>query len=313
MALESPLFQSSMELLGHSIDHFVSLEELDRKLVILHLANAVELIFKDIMLDRGVSIYKGPKETVSIHGAIDSLKGMNIPIPCLNKIELLIDERNALQHRYGSPNELTTIYYMDTVMEFFEIILLNIYNQKIEEILPQFTKDSIYASFKLRSPKNDTELERLNNLAKLHPLGAMLSAVAYLENTIQEFFTQLSEEDRIKYRKIINMMDYRAVEAFGVNIPIELRKDLENVRNKRNVVAHGRGEVKKEDVKKAVDTIEKFEKLLKEAQLRVPETLNTSFSTVNPLRVPVNTAEQANQAIRSLVESASTNQQSAHE
>src|SRR5215813_13712138 len=98
MAFESPLFQSSMELLGHSIEHFTSMEELDRKLVILHLANAVELIFKDIMLDGGVSIYKGPKETVTIHGSIDALKNLSITIPCLNKIELLIDERNALQH-----------------------------------------------------------------------------------------------------------------------------------------------------------------------------------------------------------------------
>jgi len=51
VAIESPLFQSSMELLGHSFSHFNVSEELDRKLVILHLANAVELILKDLVLD----------------------------------------------------------------------------------------------------------------------------------------------------------------------------------------------------------------------------------------------------------------------
>jgi hypothetical protein len=53
MAIESPLFQSSMELLGHSITHFNGTSELDRKLVILHLSNAVELLLKDMVLDSG--------------------------------------------------------------------------------------------------------------------------------------------------------------------------------------------------------------------------------------------------------------------
>lgn len=56
MAVESPLFQSSMELLGHSISHFNGSSELDRKLVILHLANSIELILKDLVLDTGVNL-----------------------------------------------------------------------------------------------------------------------------------------------------------------------------------------------------------------------------------------------------------------
>lgn len=120
MAIESPIFQSSMELLGHSISHFNKSEELDRKLVILHLANAIELILKDLVLDQGESIYKNPKETVTIHGCIQALKEKSISIPYLNKIELLIDERNALQHRFGSPNELTTIFYMNIAISFLK-------------------------------------------------------------------------------------------------------------------------------------------------------------------------------------------------
>lgn len=123
MAIESPLFQSAMELLGHSFSHFNGKKELDRKLVILHLANAVELILKDLVLDTGDSIYKGAKETITVHGCIKSLQEKNICIPYLNKIELLIDERNALQHRFGSPNELTTIFYMNIAKDFFKQVL----------------------------------------------------------------------------------------------------------------------------------------------------------------------------------------------
>lgn len=78
MAIESPLFQSSMELLGHSISHYNGKNELDRKLLILHLANAVELILKDLVLDAGKSIYKNAKETITIQGCLSELKNENI-------------------------------------------------------------------------------------------------------------------------------------------------------------------------------------------------------------------------------------------
>jgi hypothetical protein len=104
-----------MELFGHSISHFNSAAELDRKLLILHLANAIELLLKDLVLDTGESIYRNPKETINIHKCIEILKNKGIVLPYLNKNELLIDERNALQHRFGSPNELTMIFYEEAV------------------------------------------------------------------------------------------------------------------------------------------------------------------------------------------------------
>lgn len=84
MAIESPLFQSAMELLGHSISHYNGKKELDRKLVILHLANAIELILKDLVLDSEQSIYKNVKETITIQGCFTTLKEKNIDIPFLN-------------------------------------------------------------------------------------------------------------------------------------------------------------------------------------------------------------------------------------
>ena len=86
MAIESPLFQSAMELLGHSISHYNGKKELDRKLLILHLANAVELILKDLVLDSGESIYKNAKETITIQGCLNALKEKKIYLPYLNKI-----------------------------------------------------------------------------------------------------------------------------------------------------------------------------------------------------------------------------------
>ncbi|CAM3640512.1 hypothetical protein GCM10016272_24450 [Psychrobacter glaciei] len=257
MAIESPLFQSAMELFGHSISHYNGKKELDRKLLILHLANAVELILKDLVLDSGESIYKNAKETITIQGCLNTLKEKNISLPFLNKIELLIDERNALQHRFGSPNELTSIFYMNIAQEFFKSVLKQHYGQDYEEIISQFTDETDLVAFKLSAPENDQELDKLQELAKIHPLGALLSAWSYFEKNIDQF----SKEIGLDYRQRPFIMELHSnrLERFGIEMPDELRLKVDKIRKVRNMAAHGRAEPTREDVKSTIETIEEFE------------------------------------------------------
>jgi hypothetical protein len=260
MAIESPLFQSAMELLGHSISHYNGKKELDRKLLILHLANAVELILKDLVLDTGESIYKNPKETITIQGCLSSLKEKNVSLPYLNKIELLIDERNALQHRFGSPNELTSIFYMNIAQEFFKSVLKEHYGQDYDEIIFQFADEIDLVTFKLGAPENDQELEKLQELAKIHPLGALLSAWSYFEKSTDEF----SQEVGMDFRRRSFVMELQGgrLERFGIDVPNDLRMNIDKIRKIRNMAAHGRGDPTKADVKATIKTIEEFEKYL---------------------------------------------------
>lgn len=259
MAIESPLFQSSMELLGHSVTHFNGVSELDRKLVILHLSNAVELLMKDMVLDSGKSIYKNPKETITIHGCIDILKEKNIVIPFLNKIELLIDERNALQHRFGSPNELTAIFYMNVTLEFFRSLVGQHYSQDFDELIAQYADHKDLSALRMREPSNDSELENLKRLAKLHPLGALLSALAYLEKTLLQFGGKVGISDRV-YSSI--PLSARYLESNGIDLPRSLRNKLESARRLRNQAAHGRENPTRDDVVSVVTAIEELEKFL---------------------------------------------------
>jgi len=262
MAIESPLFQSAMELLGYSILHFNGSKELDRKLVILHLANAVELILKDLVLDSGDSIYKSPKETISIHGCIKSLQDKNVGIPYLNKVELLIDERNALQHRFGSPNELTTIFYMNIAQDFFRDILKCHYDQEYEEVITQFAEEKELYAFKMREPNDDAELENLKELANVHPLGALLSAMTYFEKKIMDFSSIIGLSDDFRRRPYWMMLSHRSLGQYGVDIPDNLLENMDETRRLRNVVAHGRKEPTKEEVSSAINAIEEFERFL---------------------------------------------------
>ena len=285
MALTSPLFQSSFDLFSHSIEHFNSGTERDRKFVIIHLANAVELIFKDLMLDLGLSIYKNPKETITITGAIEILKDKKINIPHLNKLELLIDERNALQHRYGFPNELTTIFYMEATYSFFKEFLLQNYDLDIEIVLEDFLKEDDLAIFKLRSVTTQTELDKLNKLAKVHPIGALLSAYTYMEGQIDEAIEAIKSqipEDNLVFGLLIFRTLYphnvaRIMSEYQVEINEATEKKLLEFRNVRNQVTHGKEVVESKQViefiKMVKDLEPKFielkEKVFKEPRLLI--------------------------------------------
>lgn len=262
MAIESPLFQSSMELLGHSITHYIGSAELDRKLLILHLANSVELILKDVLLDKGESIYKNPKETVTATGCMEALKSKGVNIPYLNKIELLMDERNALQHRFGSPNELTSIFYMTITLEFFKEILKEHYKQDLEEIIAQFTPEKDLAAFMMRKPKNESELENLKKLSKVHPLGALLSVTAYLEAKIASFSREIGVNDDMRFRPPWMFTSPRQLERYGIMMPEDLTNEMDNVRRLRNLAAHGRKDPTKDDVIRCIASVEKYERFL---------------------------------------------------
>jgi hypothetical protein len=266
VAIESPLFQSAMELLGHSLSHYNGKKELDRKLVILHVANAVELVLKDLVLDAGESIYKSPKETITIQGCLSALQAKGIELPYLNKIELLIDERNALQHRFGSPNELTSIFYMNIAREFFKEVLKKHYGQDYNEIIAQFSEEQDLATYKLSEPSNDQELEKLQELAKIHPLGALLSAWSYFER-VTEAFVSDAGLDFGRRRPFIMDLGRGRLEHYGVVIPEALKAKIDSMRQLRNMSAHGRAEPSKAQVKATIETIEELETHLKSLDL----------------------------------------------
>lgn len=265
MALNSPLFQSSMELLGRSITHFNGGEELDRKLLILHLANAVEILFKDMLLDLGESIYKNPKETVTVTGSIEMLKAKGVSIPFLNKIELLIDERNALQHRFGSPNELTAIFYMSIAEDFFKDVLRNHYKKDFDSVIAEFARQEDLLAFRMRTPLNESELENLRKLSRIHPLGALLSAMSYLERRIDGFETEIGLRPEMRMSAGSAILSDIFLREVGVEFPEELSTELNEIRTIRNLAAHGRKDPTKQDADKAIGVIEKYEKALEAA------------------------------------------------
>jgi hypothetical protein len=115
----SPLLRSAFEVLNHGLWHFFRSDtSTDMKFALLHVDQAVELILKECVRAGGKSIYKNPKETITIWGAYDILAALNIAIPERPDLELLHEERNSIQHKYANPSAEDAAFHIDKAMKF---------------------------------------------------------------------------------------------------------------------------------------------------------------------------------------------------
>ena len=92
----SPLLRSAFEVLEHGLWHFLrSTTTTDMKFALLHVDQAIELLLKEKVRSGGKSIYKNPKETITIWGAYNILEQeLNCIIQEKPDLELLHEERN---------------------------------------------------------------------------------------------------------------------------------------------------------------------------------------------------------------------------
>lgn len=116
----SPLLRSAFEVLEHGLWHFFrSTTITDMKFALLHVDQAIELLLKERVRTGGKSIYKNPKETLSIWGAYDILeKDLKCSIPEKPNLELLHEERNNIQHKYSNPSAEDAAFHMENAMKF---------------------------------------------------------------------------------------------------------------------------------------------------------------------------------------------------
>jgi len=122
------------------------------KFVILHLANAAEVILKDRLVDLGFSIYFPRRsQTIGIWEAAETLEKHSVKIPRRQVLELLIDDRNTLQHRFGSPSIKTLRFYFSETVLFFREFLEANYGVQLEEALAPYLHREVLTLLDLQS------------------------------------------------------------------------------------------------------------------------------------------------------------------
>jgi hypothetical protein len=205
MSDKSPLFVSSLELIAHATELFALKNPKKYKFIILHLANAVELVLKDCVVDQGMSIYEKPGITITIWDSIKKLKDKGVNISELPVIELLIDDRNTIQHRFGHPSAESTYYYIEQVVHFFQRFLHQHYNIQLAETLKPHLSDE---HLKLLGLVKD-EFSNLDQLANIS-----------IESSVLRAFNLIAHE-LTKYSRAY-------FKATGINIPPSIRKRYYN-------------------------------------------------------------------------------------
>ena len=118
----SPLLRSAFEVLDHALHHFFRSDtSKDMKFALMHIDQAIELILKERVRLGGKSIYKNPKETVTMWGAYDILENeLKLSIPEKPDLELLHEERNKIQHGASNPNSDDAAFHFDKAIAFIK-------------------------------------------------------------------------------------------------------------------------------------------------------------------------------------------------
>jgi HEPN domain-containing protein len=131
----SPLLRSAIETLDHGLWHFLRSEtSTDMKFALLHVDQAIELLLKEKIRSAGKSIYKNPKETISIWGAYEILeKELGCKIPEKADLELLHEERNNIQHKYANPSPQDAAFHMEKAIAFIRRFLKDELGLRIED------------------------------------------------------------------------------------------------------------------------------------------------------------------------------------
>jgi hypothetical protein len=107
------------------------------KFALLHVDQAIELLLKERVRAGGKSIYKNPKETITIWGAYEILTNeLHVNIPERPDLELLHEERNSIQHKYSNPSAEDAGFHIEKAMSFIRRFVKDELKLDIKQYVP---------------------------------------------------------------------------------------------------------------------------------------------------------------------------------
>jgi len=141
----SPLLRSAFEVLEHGLWHFFrSTTTTDMKFALLHVDQAVELLLKEKIRREGKSIYRNPKETITIWGAYSILENeLECTISEKPDLELLHEERNSIQHKYANPSPEDAAFHIENAMRFIDRFVSNELGLNLRAYIPSDYIDQV--------------------------------------------------------------------------------------------------------------------------------------------------------------------------
>lgn len=161
------------------MEHYVGGSDTDYRMAVLHCANSVELAAKAVLVKNNHPIFESPGKSITSHKAMEQLATVwGVPrVPWLARLQVLIDERNAIQHRYGTLDDVTMDYHMNGTTAFLQEVLTREFSTDIHELSRQALPEDVWNKCRFIMSEKDQTFERV--LANVHnqPETSFLTAM----------------------------------------------------------------------------------------------------------------------------------------
>lgn len=202
MSDRSPLFISAAESLSHAVELFRQGDERKYTFVAVHLADAVELLLQDRLIDAGESIHESAKsQRLTFWKVLDLLRKLRIAVPHRPALELLLEDRQTIHYRPGRPDLKTVYYYVDTVGAFFRQFLEDEYGMRLPDVLRELgMADSDVQLLGVFEGQGDVQTF-LETLFAISPASAIQQAYTFIESACSELYFLQQGYLELKSRK----------------------------------------------------------------------------------------------------------------
>jgi hypothetical protein len=182
MTVPAPMLRNSLELLGHAVEHYVGGSAKDRRIAVQLLWQSCELAAKDVLVRENVPIVDNNGKFFSGRtcvAKVGEVWGMGTT-PRLAEMDLLRDERNAIQHRYGTIDEYTMDYYMEIAFAFVSDVLSH-QGLDLHDYLRRELQQEIWRACRFIQDEQEQKIARARSLTPTNPAAGLIEAFAALE------------------------------------------------------------------------------------------------------------------------------------
>lgn len=168
MAQTSPILRFALEVVHHALENYSTDSPRRKKMAVLNLAQSVELAVKAALVENNVPIYDKGGRTLVVHDALTHLaKLWNVErVEYHARIELLVDERNSIQHRYGTVDDVSLDYHMETTFCILRAVLAQEFDTGLDAWIRDNVEPEIWQKIRFVEPSQP---------APEAPTGAIIS------------------------------------------------------------------------------------------------------------------------------------------
>jgi len=257
----SPILSFALELLLYCVELQSHANARARKLTVLHLAQAVELVVKAALVEQNIPIYDKGNKTLSTHDAREKLAGAwGKTLPMSARVELLIDERNAIQHRYGTVDEHALDYHLETALVFTREILRENFDVDLDGLVREKLPEKVWSAVRFvnrdaAAPAETSPTDTLKSDGTL--VGKLLGGFAIFERTLRARVESVKPHAQIRSALDVTMKFLSYAKA-----DVRLLDSLPKAFTLRNSAAHGVGELEEQSVRTALGTLDEVSGLL---------------------------------------------------